>query len=216
MTTLNDVKAFLADNGENEDVQNFVKGLVGDERMLALAMESDKGQMFFQKQFDRKISEAKKKMEANYESKLQESLSSAEASWVDKYKKAETKTPTELKLEEMQKKLEAQERMLKQKEIMSALQLPDPLKKYSSKLIDDSWSIEDAKAFSESAAKEFNEYVAAKIEERISGNKTAPGGISNPPKQSSGSVYANMTEKQLAALPEAEYKQAIAELMNKK
>ena len=213
MTTLNDVKAFLADNKEVGDVQDFVKGLVGDERMLSLAMDSDKGQMFFQKQFDRKISEAKQKMETNFDIKLKDAVSNAEETWIEKHKKKETKSPTELKLEEMQGKLDAQEKMLKQRELMSALKLPEPLKQHANKLIADDWTTEDANAFSEKTSNDFNEFINKEVEKRISANKTAPGGI-NGANKTGGTNYSNMNDKQLAQLSDVEYKAAIAEIAN--
>ena len=63
MTTLNDVKAFFAENTENTDVQDYIKTFVSDDRMLELALNSENGKQFFNKEFDRKISESRKKME---------------------------------------------------------------------------------------------------------------------------------------------------------
>ena len=214
MTTLNDVKAFFAENTENTDVQDYIKTFVSDDRMLELALNSENGKQFFNKEFDRKISESRKKMEANYEAKYAEKLAAAENEWVDKHKKKDTKSPVELKLEEMQKQHDALQAELKRKDLMSIVNpnIPESFRGYADQLVDSNWSQEDAKAFVESFNANIESHITAEVEKLIASNKTNPG---NPRgNQSNKTDYSKMEAEQIAKLPDAEYKAAMEQFKN--
>jgi hypothetical protein len=184
--------------------------------MLEHALSTETGEKFFLKQFDKKISDSKSKMEQNYNAKLEEAIKLKETEWIEKHKEKKEKSPLELKLEEQAKELSTMKTELKRKEILGVVNndIPESLRPYAEKLIDPNWGTEDAKAFAEQFKTNIDTLITTEAEKRLSGNRND---IGNPsPKPQGGSKYAQMDAKALASLPDDEYKLAIQELTNNK